>query len=113
MTHDELCGHVADVLAIASLSDSQTLRILQSRANGVNPEQLLAAAITVAREQVSQKPVSSSAPSTTVSKSASKSRMRCRSCDFKSRALCANAKPSANAHDIYLLRSARRRAAGK
>jgi hypothetical protein len=55
MTHDELCGHVADVLAIASLSDSQTLRILQSRANGVNPEQLLAAAITVAREQVSQK----------------------------------------------------------
>ena len=55
MTHDELCGHVADVLAIASLSDSQTLRILQSRANGVNPEQLLAAAITVALEQVSQK----------------------------------------------------------
>ena len=55
MTHDELCGHVADVLAIASLSDSQTLRILQLRANGVNPEQLLAAAITVAREQVSQK----------------------------------------------------------
>jgi hypothetical protein len=54
MTCDELRGHVADVLALP-LSDSQTIRALLSRVNGADPEQLLAAALAVARQQVSQK----------------------------------------------------------
>jgi hypothetical protein len=54
MTRDELRGHVADVLA-APLSDSQTLRELKSRVNGADLNQLLVAALSVAREQVSQK----------------------------------------------------------
>jgi predicted nucleic acid-binding Zn-ribbon protein len=54
MTRDELCGHVADVLALP-LSDSQTIQTLQSRVNGADLKQLLAAALAVAREQVNQK----------------------------------------------------------
>jgi septal ring factor EnvC (AmiA/AmiB activator) len=54
MTRDELCGHVADVLSLP-LSDNQTIQTLQSRVNGADLEQLLAAALAVAREQASQK----------------------------------------------------------
>jgi hypothetical protein len=54
MTHDELCGHVADVLALP-LGDSQTLRALLSRVNCADLDQLLAAAFSVARSQANQK----------------------------------------------------------
>jgi|SRR5215831_7715863 chromosome segregation ATPase len=54
MTLDELRGHVADVLA-APLSDDRTLQELRSRVNGADPNQLLVAALAVARELVSQK----------------------------------------------------------
>jgi hypothetical protein len=54
MTLDELRGHVADVLAI-SLSDGQTIQALLSRVNGADLNQLLFAALSVARDQVSQK----------------------------------------------------------
>ena len=53
MTRDELCGHVADVLALP-LSDNQTIQTLQSRVNGADLEQLLVAALSVAREQTRQ-----------------------------------------------------------
>src|SRR5262245_32380050 len=56
MTRDEMRGHVADVLA-GPLSDGQTIQTLLSRANanGADLKQLLAAALSVAREQVNQK----------------------------------------------------------
>ena len=54
MTRDELCGHVADVLA-TPLSDSQTIQTLLSRANGASLEDMLVAALAVAREQLCQK----------------------------------------------------------
>ena len=53
MTLDELRGHVADVLA-TPLSDGQTLQELRSRVNGADLEQLLVAALSVAREQTRQ-----------------------------------------------------------
>ena len=54
MTLDELRGHVADVLA-TPLSDDRTLQELRSRVNGADPNQLLVAALSVAREQANQK----------------------------------------------------------
>ena len=51
MTRDELCGHVADVLA-APLSDSRRAQTLLSRANGASLEDMLVAALAVAREQL-------------------------------------------------------------
>ena len=54
MTRDELCGHVADVLA-TPLSDSQTIQTLLSRANGASLEDMLAATLAVAREQLNRK----------------------------------------------------------
>ena len=53
MTLDELRGHVADVLA-TPLSDDRTLQELRSRVNGADPNQLLVAALSVAREQTHQ-----------------------------------------------------------
>ena len=50
MTRDELCGHVADVLALR-LSNDQTVLTLLSRTNSADPKQLLAAALAVVREQ--------------------------------------------------------------
>jgi hypothetical protein len=54
MTADELRGHVADVLA-TPLSDERTLQELRSRVNGADPNQLLVAALSVARDRPSQK----------------------------------------------------------
>src|SRR5262249_17828668 len=51
MTGDELRGHVADVLALP-LSDSQTTAALLARAPFTEENQLLTAALAVAREQV-------------------------------------------------------------
>ena len=51
MMLDELRGHVEDVLAVASLSDSQTIRTLLSRVNGASVKDMLTAALSVAREQ--------------------------------------------------------------
>lgn len=54
MTLDELRGQDSDVLAIASFSDGQTIAILLSRANGAGLKQLLAAALSVARDLLRQ-----------------------------------------------------------
>ena len=54
MTLDELRGHVTDVLA-APLSDDRTLQELRSRVNGADLNQLLVAALSVAREQTNRK----------------------------------------------------------
>jgi septal ring factor EnvC (AmiA/AmiB activator) len=54
MTCEELRGHVADVLTLP-LSDNQTIQTLLSRVNGADPNQLLVAALSVARERPSQK----------------------------------------------------------
>lgn len=51
MTHDELIGRVSGVLAIASLSDNQTTATLLARANGASLKDVLAAALSVARER--------------------------------------------------------------
>jgi|SRR5215472_19026041 len=51
MTRDETRGHVGDVLAIASLSDSQTIQALFSRVNGASVKDMLIAALSLAREQ--------------------------------------------------------------
>jgi len=54
MTPDELRGHIADVLAIP-LNDDRTLQELRSRVNGTDPNELLVAALSVARDRPSQK----------------------------------------------------------
>src|SRR5262249_21285813 len=54
MTGAALCGHVCDVLALP-LSGGQTTAALLSRVNGTEPKHLLAAALTVAREQYAQR----------------------------------------------------------
>jgi len=75
MTLDELRGHVADVLA-TPLSDGQTLQELRSRVNGADLEQLLVAALSVAREQSRQIVGLENTSSTTVSSGASSLRTR-------------------------------------
>jgi hypothetical protein len=50
MTHDELRGIVADVLAITSLNNQRTLATVLDRVNGTSAEQCLAAALAEARE---------------------------------------------------------------
>jgi len=50
MTSDELGGHIRDVLDITSLSNEQTVQRLLGRANGAGLEQLLTAALAVARD---------------------------------------------------------------
>ena len=54
MTRDELRGSVEDVLAVASLSDGQTIQMLLSRVNGAGLKDVLIAALSVAREQTRQ-----------------------------------------------------------
>jgi ABC-type uncharacterized transport system ATPase component len=51
---DEIRGHITDVLRLG-LSESQTKQAVLARVNGTDPEQLLAAALTVARELCDQK----------------------------------------------------------
>jgi septal ring factor EnvC (AmiA/AmiB activator) len=51
---DELRGHITDVLALR-LSNSQTTAAVLSRVNGTALNDVLAAALAVAREQVGQR----------------------------------------------------------
>ena len=54
MTLDKIRAAVSDVLAIASLTDSQTPPALLARVKDANLKQVLAAALSVGREQVRQ-----------------------------------------------------------
>jgi hypothetical protein len=54
VTHDELRGHIAAVLALP-LSGNQTTAALLSHVNGAEPKQLLTAALAVAREEYGHK----------------------------------------------------------
>jgi hypothetical protein len=54
MLPDELRGHITDVLALR-LSNSQTAQTLLSRVNGAAVNDVLSAALVVAREQVGQR----------------------------------------------------------
>jgi predicted RNase H-like nuclease (RuvC/YqgF family) len=54
MLIDELTGRVAAVLALDGLSLSRTLELIKSRAGRANPEQTLAAAVALLREQAEQ-----------------------------------------------------------
>lgn len=54
MTRAELEGHVTDVLKVAPLSTGQTVAQVLSRVNGANLQDLLAATLSVAREQTCQ-----------------------------------------------------------
>jgi len=54
MLPDELRGHITDVLALR-LSNSQTAQTLLSRVNGAAVNDVLSAALAVAREQVGQR----------------------------------------------------------
>ena len=54
MTLDKIRAAVSDVLAIASLTDSQTPPALLARVKGANLKHVLAAALSVGREQARQ-----------------------------------------------------------
>jgi len=53
MTREELSAHIVDVLSLP-LSNDRTITVLLSRVDGAEPRQLLAAALTVARELCDQ-----------------------------------------------------------
>jgi hypothetical protein len=51
MLDEDVRGHIGDAIAVASLSNSQTVATILRRVNGATQKQLLAAAVTVLREQ--------------------------------------------------------------
>jgi hypothetical protein len=51
MLDEDVRSHIGDAVAIASLSEAQTVARVLRRANGASQEQLLAAAVAVLREQ--------------------------------------------------------------
>lgn len=54
MTREELSAHIVDVLSLP-LSNDRTITVLLSRVDGAEPRQMVAAALTVARELCDQK----------------------------------------------------------
>jgi hypothetical protein len=54
MTREELSAHIVDVLSLP-LSNDRTITVLLSRVDDAEPRQLVAAALTVARELCDQK----------------------------------------------------------